>query len=297
MEPGAQEPRLSDDDGSVKESVAGRLNEVRRLGRLRRLRFQLPLGVFSVSVSASSGLAAVLMDWALLGGIGAWFGLWLFMLCIMPCDRRSILLTISFAALTTMVTGVFLLVPLAKPCNPNFSRRSCITNGAVCAFGVLTTAVHTAHAVHIGLQLWLRSRPPRAALDSIWRCVGSVMVTLALPFFIGASENVREGARYASSNSAELAFSVPVQAASRALLGVEYLVLGSLALWPRLRTFVQATLASMGEGIAAAAGCAPLPPLACTLPWSMVWTASCGSLLCFLPPSRIECHLRARARV
>lgn len=244
------------DDTSVRLGLAGRLDEVRRLGRARRLRVQLPLGVFSVLVSVSSASAALIMDWALLGAIGLWLGLWLFMLCVMPNDRRLISLAIALVALITAVTGVFLLIPLAKPCNPKFSRRSCITNGCLCSFGVLTTALHAALAARIGANLWLRARPPRAALDSIWRCMGSVMVTLSVIFFIGASENVREGARYSSNNSAELAFSTPVQAATRAVLGVEWLLLGSLSLWPRLRTFVQGKLASMGEGVAAAAGCA-----------------------------------------
>lgn len=251
------------DDASMKPGLAGRLDEVRRLGRARRLRVQLPLGVFSVLVSMGSGAAAVTLDWVLLGAMGFWLGLWLFMLCVMPNDRRLIVLAIALVAMISAVTGAFLLIPLAKPCDPNFSRRSCITNHSVCAFAVLATALHFAHAVRIGMMLWLRSRPPRAALDSIWRCMGSGMVMLSLPFLIGASENVREGARYSPSstsshNSAELNFSTPVQAASRALLGVEYIVLGGLALWPRLRTVVQAKLASMGEGVAAAAGISEL---------------------------------------
>jgi hypothetical protein len=40
------------------------------------------------------------------------------------------------------------------------------------------------------------------------------------------------------------------------ILTAELIIIGSLALWPRLRTTVQAKIASTGEGVAAAAGCA-----------------------------------------
>jgi hypothetical protein len=77
--------------------------------------------------------------------------------------------------------------------------------------------------------------------------------------FVFAAERLRESATTSVNNEAEASTPIAGQASAiRAALGVECVVLGYLARWPRLRTYVQARLVSMGEGVAAAAGIAEM---------------------------------------
>jgi hypothetical protein len=69
-------------------------------------------------------------------------------------------------------------------------------------------------------------------------------------------EELREPAYgdYIFNNQAEAAIAPAARGAMRVLMALELVALGALALWPGLRVFVQARLASLGEGSAAAAG-------------------------------------------
>jgi hypothetical protein len=240
--------------------LASCLDEVRRLGRARRLRFQLPLAIAGGTIGLGSLCASLALQWIVLGGMGIALGPWLLLLCIMANDARAIAIAISLGVLL-MAASCFLMAQQAfAPCNARLSERSCLTVHVLSYYSMIVLFLHAIYALRLEWKLLRGSLPARAALERMWQCVGSLMLLFSGPWFGFGYERLREavnefqnGQQY---HGAERVRSNETQAIVRFVLGFELVLLGALALWPKLRTTVQAKLASIGEGVAAAAGCA-----------------------------------------
>jgi hypothetical protein len=103
------------------------------------------------------------------------------------------------------------------------------------------------------------ARPPRAALESLWKIVAFVLLTYAPMWFLFGIVWLYSGDLEIPAPGTFLSRQKPSSRGIVGLvLGVELLVLGLLSLWPALRASVQSRLASMGEGVAAAAGVAAI---------------------------------------
>lgn len=256
---------------SLRVELVDRVDEVRRLGRNRRLRFQLPLGIAGLLFANVSVVASFAGRVTALAGYGMAGGPWLLLLCVLPTDGFAIgLAAVTVAALIT-VAGVYHLIPLLLmvECPPSHSQAACDLFVGIDGYAVAVFGVHFVYAVYLCLALlgeispsyssWLPARPLRATLTSIWRCVGSVLLWYTpTRFVLGYAESDEPIHDLLFLNENVMGFSRTARAAMAFILTAELIILGSLALWPRLRMTVQSKLASMGEGIATASALSEL---------------------------------------
>jgi hypothetical protein len=130
-------------------------------------------------------------------------------------------------------------------------------------------ALHAAYALYLLVALvgfharrrrrWLPARPSRATLASLWKCAGSMLLAYGAVtcLALGAAE-LREPVSSMLFRNGLDPSSARARAAARFLLGGQCVLLGCLSFWSKLRITVHAKLASLGEGVAAAAGIAEL---------------------------------------
>jgi uncharacterized membrane protein (UPF0136 family) len=173
---------------STGASLVSQLDMARELGRRRRLRSQLPLGIAGLLIANLSVIAAYANQTTLSAGIGMALGPSLLLLCAMPTGTLEVGVTISCAATMIGTTMVWHLVGAVltevRGCGPPaHTQRACVVFRTVNAYSICVTSVHALYACFLGLALygsmtrssWLPSRPPRASLDATWRFVGSIM--------------------------------------------------------------------------------------------------------------------------
>lgn len=259
------------------ERLVGRLDAVRDLGRSRRLRIQLPLGISGMLIASASIVASWTLSATTFGAYGIALGPWLLLLCVMPNGSRSIGVAAAALALLSTFSAfnhALTLLSLIELCSPSrvpaAPRGGCAVYRGVSIYAVGVLLVHAAYAIYMGVALfnfhsqarwrWLPVRPPRATLISLWRIAGSVLLFYAAPTWaaFSAGEFTDESLAlllYLNTNDAKDA---RTRAAARLIMSAECVVLGCLAFWPGLRTTVQARLASIGEGVAAAGGISEL---------------------------------------
>jgi hypothetical protein len=245
------------------DELVGQLDEVRRLGRNRRLRFQLPLGIVGLALGGCSVVAGFAGRVSALCAYGVAGGPWLLLLCVLPTDARAIAVTIATFVVLLTIASVYhtILLLLLDGCPPSHSKAACelflVVDG--CALAVF--AAHLVYSLYLALALYgettqsrrLPSRPLRATLDSSWWCLGSVLLWCTpTRFAFGYAEFDEPIHDLLFLNENLMTFSRTERATMAFILVAELAILGSLALWPRLRTTVQSKLASMGEGVAAA---------------------------------------------
>jgi hypothetical protein len=256
------------------ERLVGRLDAVRELGRSRRLRIQLPLGISGMIIAIANVSAAACWGMSLtaLGGLGMALGPWLLLLTVMPNDALSIGLAAATVVLISCIAILSHLVPLlllADTCPSPHSAHGCPVYRSIASYAVGVLSLHAGYAAYLGIALfgfhaqqrwpWLPARPPRATLISLWRCMAGIMLLYAVPTWtvIAAAESSESLSDLLFINANDLT-DARARVATRFILCTECALLGGLALWPGLRASVQARLASMGEGVAAAAGIAEL---------------------------------------
>jgi hypothetical protein len=251
------------------ERLVGRLDQVRQLGRRRRLRIQLPLGGLGMFVSVVSVVVSYSIKWPSCGGLGMALGPWVLLLCVMPTDARAIGLAIVLIGVLIGVATCTRLLALAVVTEggcAGVSQLTCTTFVASTSYGVGWLLLHFGYALYLGVGLcgavygipFLPSISPRTALNSLWQSAGSLLVGYAPYFLITSFESMRVQTDLFFNDEFERSFSINARATLRIVLGVEMIILGLLGLWPGLRVHAQSRLASMGEGVAAAAGIAAL---------------------------------------
>jgi hypothetical protein len=202
-------------------------------------------------------------------GIGMVLGAWLILLSVMPTAARSIGVTIAVMIGLRTAAALASAIPLLRPCSPLNTAVNCDAFRAVSAAILAIHGAANCYSVYVGVLLLtyrfamtgriaclrLTGWPPRAALDALWRAIGVEMVLVGLGWLVlGGLEQLEP--RLNGSYGPETNLAPTTRAAIRFALGLELVVLGGLALWPRLRTAVQFKFASIGEGVAAAAGIA-----------------------------------------
>jgi hypothetical protein len=260
------------------------------------LRVQQPLFVGGLALAAGGVGVSIGLDQFTLGGLGMVFGGWLMLLSVMPNEGRSIIVATFVSALLILIALAFLLVDhttcrIAHPACALYavadmysavllsgtlvyalflnlallggklggkpgSNRLAVAAGASthdreggAAGAAPAAAAASASAAPAGAPLrWLPKRSPRAVLASLWRCVGLLCVCWSPVWLLFAAADLKYPTGANGLRSAIVSIS----------LCVELGVLGALALRPSLRASVQAWLASLGEGIATAAGIAAL---------------------------------------
>jgi hypothetical protein len=245
-----------------------RLDEVRRLGRLRRLRIQVPLTCAGVLIAFAGVATGVSRSWLALGGFGGAFGPWVILLGVLP--TQSHIIGISLASMMAIFGFAMFASALSVFVSP------CVSSAELCTvllvanlYAIVVLGIGVLVAAAIGLALanntlrvpWLPSRPPRAALLWTWHLAGALLLSYSLAWLafgtVGLLRRLSEEERRISA-SANVKSPPPYDWLVDLSVGTELMILGSLSLWPRLRTTVQAWLARMDDGIAAAAAIASL---------------------------------------
>ena len=108
--------RVAPDVSSAAERLVGeRLDEIRRLGRVRQLRIQLPLGVCAGVVGASSFVAGLVARWTVISTAGMALAPFLLLLCVMPNDVRAMWLVICSGTISILVACVYQALPYLRP--------------------------------------------------------------------------------------------------------------------------------------------------------------------------------------
>jgi uncharacterized membrane protein (UPF0136 family) len=169
--------------------LVSQLDMARELGRRRRLRSQLPLGIAGLLIANVSVIAAYANQAAITAGLGMALGPSLLLLCALPTGTLEVGVTISCAASTCCIAMFWHLIGVAltevRGCGPPaHTQRACVVFRMVNAYAIGVASVHALYACFLGLALygsmtrssWLPSRPPRASLDATWRFVGSNMI-------------------------------------------------------------------------------------------------------------------------
>lgn len=119
---------------------------------------------------------------------------------------------------------------------------------------VVCVYVGLARFGHAWRVRWLPKLSPRATRAANWRIIGVLFVCFGPVWLVSGAEELREPSAFAITSAVERRLTSPERGLIRLVLGAELLLLGTLALWPKLREVVQSRLASMGEGVATAAG-------------------------------------------
>ena len=99
----------------AERQMGERLNEIRRLGRVRQLRIQLPLACCACVVGAASFVAGIAARWTVISTGGMALAPWLLLLCAMPGDVRATWLGICFGTLSILVACVYQALPYLRP--------------------------------------------------------------------------------------------------------------------------------------------------------------------------------------
>jgi hypothetical protein len=201
-------------------------------------------------------------------------GPFLLLLCVLPTDPRMIILAILcvigciMAANFLHVIATGQLVPQQQRyCPAPVSEVTCALFAAANWYAIAILCLHGFYAGYLLLALvsstlrvsWLPWRPARASLDSLWRLLGILFVCYTPVWITFTFVELREpSAALHYRNELEAELPSHDRLAIRALISLELFGLGCLALWRRLRAVVQSRLASMGAGVAAAAGISEL---------------------------------------
>jgi hypothetical protein len=228
--------------------LIGRLDDVRRVWRARRRRILVSLTAAGLVVAGGGTSIVVLLGGAAPSLITILLPVvWLMLLGVMPTDTRAIGLAITIAVVISVNLGLLA-----------FYYTSALRGGRN-AIGYYCLVVHAANvaACARAAHRLVAQRTARGALDLLWRAVAPTMVCAGPAWLALGVLELEAPLSNTSYSRAELELlSSGAIAGVRFAVGFELLALGALSLWPRLREAVQTRLASLGEGVSAAAGIA-----------------------------------------
>jgi hypothetical protein len=242
----------------------GRLDHVRQLGRIRRRRFQLPLSLAGSCVSLG-GIVASSFGISV-GTIGATIGPWLLLLSVLPNQFYVIGIALAMLCLLSVGATITATLTLLFPCPAQNSASFCATLYGVRAYAVAVLVFATVRGAFLsvaflrharGLRRW-PALPPRAALETLHQSLGLTFISYAPVWLAYGVLELREPWGANAESVLNWRLSRSVQVTIYFTTGALVLGTGCLSRWKPLRTSAQAWLASMGEGVATAAGIAEL---------------------------------------
>jgi hypothetical protein len=242
----------------------GRLDHIRQLGRIRRRRFQLPL-ILAGSCVSSAGITAAYYGISL-GTIGATIGPWLLLLSVLPNQIHVIGIALGMLCLLSIGATITATFALVFPCPTQNSFYYCATLSGVNAYAVAILGSATVRGeflflAYLGHALGVRrwpALPPRATLETLHQSLGLTFISYAPVWLAFGVLELLEPWGPNADRVIIWQLSRRVQVATYFATSVLLLGTGCLSRWKPLRTSAQALLASMGEGVAAAAGIAEM---------------------------------------
>lgn len=155
-----------------------RLDDVRKQGRTRQRRTQMPLTAAGLLISLFGVGIGFGLGWIALGAFGIALGPCVLIQAVLPTQKR--LIGVALGAMIVYTAGVVILIvfdALVYPCPAGNTPARCELLIAINAYCVTVLSLPIAYAFYVALALVRGWRSPRAVLETTTRICGWILLS------------------------------------------------------------------------------------------------------------------------